>query len=201
MYWHIFVVSTAFVILLFTVVARVVLPNMDASSNKLGDEFTNKKDNYAIKPPLHWNIQDRVPETSLVMLPRSGKYTYPPLIMIVRDNNAMRFASYLQEHKSRIAFKDKSVKWLGEGEDFIDGCRTARLEYEWDGLTSDDKPVKVRTIQYVLEDRLRYYWITCSAAADDFPAWLSKFEASARSFNRTAILPQQPQMLPTLAPQ
>jgi hypothetical protein len=62
-------------------------------------------------------------------------------------------------------------------------------------MTDDaGQPVKVRTLQYVMEDWPRFYRVTCDAAAEKYKKYLARFEASAGSFKR--ILPKPESNLP-----
>jgi hypothetical protein len=97
--------------------------------------------------------------------------------------------SYLQLHKGRIELQDKTVKWISEdlGES-IDGCpQTARLEYECTLEVENVGPVKVRALQYIMEDKPRFYRVTCFASSSTFEKYLPKFEASVRSFRRQPL--------------
>jgi hypothetical protein len=52
--------------------------------------------------------------------------------------------------------------------------------------------VKVRTLQYIMESKPRFYRVTCHARADQFDKLLPYFEATARTFRRTKL----PKLLP-----
>lgn len=156
---------------------------------------------YAIRPPVYWHIQDHVENTSIVFKgPREDGY--PPIIIVACTDGPGRLASHVQEHKARLSTQEKSVQWLSEEIDQgIDGCEAKRLEY--DCLMPRVKPrseksensdaeemVKVRTLQYILEDPAigkrpaRFYRITCHVAEHAYARYLARFEACARSFRR-----------------
>ena len=211
MLWRVFVMAMFMVILLFTVLTKLSNQATVHAQPILAAEFKHVKDNYSIRVPLNWGILDREPDVSLHTVPKSprngskfqsSEYGYGPHIMVSRDDLASgRFKPYLLEHKARIENLDKTVKWLSEDEDCIDGCHTARLVYEWDFTKEEDHSiVRVRTLQYVLDDRHdeipRYFVISCSVGAAAYDKLLPTFEATSRSFHRTAPAQAQPALAP-----
>ncbi|HEY3319708.1 MAG TPA: hypothetical protein VGP72_04455 [Planctomycetota bacterium] len=190
----ILVSATVAVIGLALVVARIAVPPVEAEAPRLGPEFNDPLiNNFSIHPPLNWHLEDPHDDTNLFIKgPREPGFS--PLIIVTLDVREGRLSSYLQLHKSRIEFEDKQkggdgITWIGENqEESIDGCtRTARLEYECNLADEDGRKIKVRTLQYIMEDRPRFYRITCCATASVFDKYLARFEASARSFRRLPI--------------
>ncbi|MCY3021527.1 MAG: hypothetical protein NTW87_21140 [Planctomycetota bacterium] len=122
---------------------------------------------------------------------------FPPLIVVSLHIKPGGIESFLREHKGRITHKDKTVAWMTEESDSIDGCaHTVRLEYECNTEMDDGSAVRVRALQYIMEDRPRFYTVTCFASPEVFERYLPRFEASARSFRRTPIRAPAPQALP-----
>lgn len=163
---------------------------------KLGPEFEDRANNWTIRPPANWVIEDRH-DGANIFIKGPREKGFPPLIIVSLEIKPGGMESYLQEHKGRIAFKDKKVKWLSEEPDFIDGCpQTVRLEYECEDEMDDGNMVKVRALQYIMEDKPRFYRVTCFVSPENYEKYLPKFEACARSFRRTPLPKAAPEVLP-----
>lgn len=178
------------------VVVQLAAPVVEPGQPRLGPEFEDKNNNFTIHPPVNWAIEDRHDGANIYIVGPKEK-GYRPFIIVSLEIKAGGIESYLREHKGRINYQEKTTKWLSEDTDSIDGCpHTARLEYEWD-YTPDDMPVvTVRTLQYVMEDKPRFYRVTCSVAADLYDNYLPQFEHCARSFRRTPLPKPLPEALP-----
>jgi len=163
---------------------------------KLAAEFEDKTNNWTIRPPVNWVIEDRH-DGANVFIKGPKEKGFPPLIIVSLEIKPGGMESYLREHKGRIAFKDKQVKWLNEENDYIDGCpSTVRLEYECSNEMDDGTTVRVHALQYIMEDKPRFYRVTCFVSPENFEKYLPKFEACARSFKRTPLPKAAPQVLP-----
>lgn len=167
-----------------------------AGTPKLAAEFEDKANNYTIRPPAGWVIEDRH-DGANIFIKCPGETGFPPVVIVSLEVKPGGIESYLREHKGRIAFEDKTVKWLGEAEDdFIDGCpNTKRLEYECDAKLDDGSQTRVHALQYIMEDKPRFYRVTCFVSTELYEKYLPKFEACARSFKRTPIPKGVPQYL------
>lgn len=191
--WILVVVATACVIIFGYIIAREKISTNEPVPPRLAEAFKDQEDSFLIKPPAHWVLQDRYPGTSIVMKgpPEKG---FPPLILVCLDIAPDRLKPYLEEYKARLQHEDKSIRFLAEEEDALDGCRTMRLEYDCDYANEQGKVVKVRSLQFILDNRPRFYRITCQVDAGSYDKYKAVFEASARSFQRTAIVTDLPQI-------
>jgi hypothetical protein len=190
------VIATGVVLGLTVVLSKIAQPNISNNGPKLAKEISDTKNSYTIQPPINWQIED-LHDGSNIYIKGPREKGFSPLIIVSLDIKPGAMASYLQQHKGRIGFQDKSVKWLSEETDeSIDGCvNTARLEYDCDlPVDPDDSTkgtVKVRTLQYIMEDKPRYYRVTCHVALEHYERYLPRFEACARSFKRIPLPRQQ----------
>jgi len=177
--------------------ANQMTNSMSEGSPKLAAEFEDRANNYTIRPPVGWVIEDRH-DGANIFIKGPREMGFPPLIIVSLEIKPGGMEAYLQEHKDRIAFKDKTVKWIGRQEsDFIDGCpNTVRLEYECDDELDNGTTVRVHALQYIMEDKPRFYRVTCFVSPENYEKYLPKFEASARSFKRTPLPKATPQVLP-----
>jgi len=163
---------------------------------KLAREFEDKVNNYSIRPPATWVIEDRHDGANIYIKGPKEK-GFPPLIIVSLEVKPGGIESYLREHKGRIGYLDKTVKWLSEEPDFIDGCsNTVRLEYECNTVLNDESQVRVHALQYIMEDKPRFYRVTCFVSTELYEKYLPIFEASARTFKRTPIPKAAPQLVP-----
>jgi hypothetical protein len=182
------VISTVMMLGFLWVMVQVALPAPEAEMPKLDREFTDPINSYSIRPPISWHIEDPHDKSNIYIKgPREPGFS--PLIITSLDIAPGSLSSYLQLHKGRIESQDKTVKWISEdlGES-IDGCpQTARLEYECTQEMEGAGPVKVRALQYVMEDKPRFYRVTCFVASNLYEKYLPKFEASVRSFRRMPL--------------
>lgn len=164
---------------------------------QLQAEFIEPHNNYAIRPPVGWRIKDPHDRKNIYITGPNAA-DFPPLIVVNLEVKAGGIASYLQEHKGRIQFENKTVQFISEEPDSIDGCtNTVRLVYDMDHdpgkrnenneLVDAGKTVRVRTVQFIMESKPRFYSVTCHARADQFDRMLPYFEATARSFRRTKM--------------
>jgi len=175
---------------------------------KLAAEFEERANNYTIRPPVNWVIEDRH-DGANIFIKGPKERGFPPLIVVSMEIKPGGIESYMREHKGRIAFqagqitngpkdsKDKAVKWISEETDSIDGCpNTVRLEYECNTVMNDETIVRVRALQYIMEDKPRFYRLTGFVSPENFEKYLQKFEACMRSFKRTPLPNAAPQVLP-----
>jgi hypothetical protein len=158
--------------------------------------FTHPRDSYSIQPPRNWTLHDRVPGASLVIKGRMEP-GFSPLLIVALEVAPDRLEGYVKEHKSRLQHENPSIAWLSESDDFIQGMRAIRLEYECDyqdqGKT---EKVRLKNLQYVIDSRPRFYRITGSVAKPYYERYLDRFEGSARTFQRTPLPQVMPQPLP-----
>ena len=68
-----------------------------------------------------------------------------------------------------------------------DSCSVVGKRNENNELVDAGKTVRVRTVQFIMESKPRFYSVTCHARADQFDRMLPYFEAAARSFRRTKM--------------
>jgi hypothetical protein len=138
-----------------------------------------------IQAPMRWSLV-QYPGNPNAILQGPKEKGYPPLIEVSVEEAPGDLATYVKEHKARIEVEDKTVKWGAESEATIDGRPASRIEYDW---TSKAEPpligdVRVRSLQYVIEDKPKFYRISCAVTADAYERYLERFEASAKSFQR-----------------
>jgi len=177
------------------VVVQMAMPLVEGNQPTLAEEFEDRNNNYAIRRPVTWVIEDRH-DGANIYIKGPRERGFPPLIIVSLDIKPGGIESYLREHKGRIAYQDKTVAWISEDTDYIDGCpNTVRLEYECNATLNDDSVVRVRALQFIMEDKPRFYRVTCFVSAELYEKYLSKFEACARSFRRTPIPKATPQQL------
>jgi hypothetical protein len=162
--------------------------------------FAHRRDNFSIQPPKNWRLHDRVPDTSLVIKgPQERLFT--ALIVVSFEIAPDRLEGFVKEHKSRLQHENPSIKWLDEKDDFISGMRAIRLVYECDYQdVGQTEKLRLKNLQYIIDNRPRFYRITCSVAAGYYERYLARFEASARSFDRLPLPDATPQPLPQLLP-
>jgi len=196
--WLLVVCSTVLVVGLTLVIMFMASAGNDTARPALDKEFKDTPDNFAIRPPQNWYLQDRVPNTSIIMKGPREK-GYPPLIIVSLDIAPGKLTGYVEQHKARISHHDKTVKFISEERDQgIDGCDAIRLEYESEQPVEGEPEnmVKIRTLQYILEDPpTRFYRVTCHVAADVFDKYVARFEASARTFKRLPVVVAPPRIL------
>jgi hypothetical protein len=198
--WTLVGMSSLVMAILWIAFAELLMPTIDNDAPPpLGPEFKDQGSitrNYcALRPPLNWTVHDPHDDANVYFKGPKEK-GFSPLIIESAEIAPGGIVSYIKEHKARILAQDKTVVFdeKEEDEDVIDGCRAHRLVYDVDLPSETDKApdgspmmVKVRTLQYIMEDRPRFYRITCHVRADQYRRFLSRFEASARSFKRLAI--------------
>lgn len=180
--------ATAMVLGLGFLTVKMLTPAPEAEVPRLDQEFTDPINSYSIRRPLGWRIEDPH-DKSNIFLKGPKEPGYSPFIVSSLDVAPGSLASYLQLHKGRVEAQDKTVKWISEdlGES-IDGCpHTARLEYEFTEETEQAGKVQVRALQYIMEDKPRFYRVSCYVAANLYEKYLPKFEASVRSFRRLPL--------------
>jgi hypothetical protein len=192
-----FVVIAAVVVFgVAALLAKMARPITENTGPKLAKEITDTRNNYTIRPPMNWHVEDRH-DGKNVYIKGPREKGFSPLIIVSLDIKPGGMTSYLLEHKGRISAEDKSIKWISEDTDeSIDGCvNTARLEYDCDMAVdpadASKGNVTIRTLQYIMEDKPRFYRVTCHVAIDQYEAYLPRFEACVRSFKRIP-LPQAP---------
>jgi hypothetical protein len=173
----------------------------------LGPVFEDPNNNYTIRPPANWRFEDPH-DGKNIFIQGPKEDDFRPLIIITLDIKPGSIESYVQEHKARTSHEDKlarsaeggrdaatTVKWLKQEEDSIDGCpHTVRLEYEYD-YDVNGRTVKIRGVQFIMEDKPRFYRVSCYATEALFDRYLARFEASARTFKRTPLRVGPPQPL------
>jgi hypothetical protein len=174
-------------------VVQMTAPIVEAGPPKLAAEVEAQNINFAMRPPVNWAVEDRHDGFNLYIKgPREPGFS--PVIVVSLEIKPGGIETYLREHKGRIAVEDPSVKWLSEEADSLDGCpHTVRLEYECKTTLDDGTAVSVRALQYIMEDKPRFYRVTCFASAETFEKYLPRFEASARTFKRTPLPKAMPQ--------
>jgi len=181
--------ATALVVLVAMLAMYLTANEPEAAVPKLGAEFTDPIHmSFSIRPPANWVIEDPHDKTNIYLKgPREPGLR--PLIIVSLDIAPGSLNSYLQLHKGRIEAEDKSVTWISEDSgESIDGCpNTARLEYECNFEAANKEQVRVRALQYIMEDKPRFYRVTCFVPASLYEKYLPRFEASARSFRRVPI--------------
>jgi len=185
--------ATGLVIGLVWAMVQIVLPPTEVEVPKLDREFTDPVNSYSIRRPMGWRIEDPH-DKSNVYLKGPLEPGFSPLIISSLDIAPGSLSSYLQLHKARIESQDKTVKWISEDtSESIDGCpQTARLEYECTQEMEGAGPVRVRGLQYIMEDKPRFYRVSCYVTASLYEKYLPKFEASVRSFRRLPLPHSQP---------
>lgn len=183
--------GTGLVIGLTYIISNMVQPD-PVTSPPLAKEINDTNNNFTIRPPANWHVEDPH-DGSNIYIKGPREKGFSPLVIVSLDIKPGNISSYLQEHKGRISFQDKTVQWISEETDeSIDGCaNTARLEYDCvlpiDPHDESKGTVKVRTLQYIMEDKPRFYRVTCHVAADLYERYLDRFEACARSFKRIPL--------------
>lgn len=186
--WVLVLAATTLVVVLgiFILVLQFSFVKPDMGPPALDEAYVSQADNFSIRPPLHWGRSDQYPVASVV-IKGPEEHGFSPLIMVALDIAPGRLDAYVKEHKTRLEREERSVQWLSEQEDWIDGCRAMRLEYQTEYQEPDRPKGTVRALQYILEDQLRFYRITCFVNAEFYEKYVRKFEASARSFHRTPL--------------
>ncbi|HYG76190.1 MAG TPA: hypothetical protein VEK08_14390 [Planctomycetota bacterium] len=168
---------------------QIGAPEPEAMVPKLAAEFTDPINSYSIRPPVGWVIEDRH-DKSNIFIKGPKEPGLSPFIVSSLDIAPGSLSSYLQLHKGRIEAEEKTVQWISEdtGES-IDGCvNTARLEYECDfEMSPGSGKFRIRALQYIMEDKPRFYRVTCFVTASLYEKYLPKFEACARSFRRQPL--------------
>jgi hypothetical protein len=184
--WRVvFIATFVAVLLLGVIVLLLVNSNKPDEAPKLAEEFRDTvNSNYAIRPPVNWILLDPHDGRNFnIVGPKERGFL--PLMQICFDVAPGHLDSYLKEFEARDLAGTQLVSQTREK---LDGKDTARLLYTWDTVTEDSekKPVKVKTVQYILEDVPRFYRITCSVREDLFDKYIARFEASVKTFK---ILP------------
>jgi hypothetical protein len=162
---------------------------------QLQAEFVDRHNSYGIRPPVGWKIRDPHDQKNMYITgPNDG--VFPPMVVINLDIKAGSIASYMQEHKGRIQFENKTATFISDDADSIDGCvATRRFVYDLDHVADNGQTVRIRTLQYIMEDKPRFYRVTCHARVEDFDRLLPYFEATARTFRRTRVPSKKPEVL------
>lgn len=191
--------------ILATVLLAVIIVLMVKTDEKktedgqpqLAEEFRNPNDDYLIKPPINWWLQDPHDHHNFYI---KGPHErgYMPLITICTDVAPGRLESYVKEYKGRLQVEDKSVQFISDTVETINGIEAARLVYTWTLVNDDKTEVKVRTLQYIVPDVPRFYRITSSVRDDIFDKYMARFEASSKTFKLT---PPAPAVVKQLAPE
>lgn len=165
------------------------------SGPQLQGEFNDRHNSYGIRPPVGWTIRDPHDQKN-IYITGPNDAVFPPMIVINLDIKAGSIASYMQEHKGRIQFENKTAQFISDDPDSIDGAvATRRFVYDLDHVADNGQTIRLRTLQYILEDKPRFYRVTCHARVEDFDRLLPFFEASARTLRRTKVPTKTPQPL------
>lgn len=181
-FWFLIVMASFLLVILGLLMGKLAMPTIEEGPPALAQPFKDQKNQVTFCPPLNWNVNDPHDGWN-IYIKGPPEHGFPPLIIMSLAIEPGSLRTYLAEHKARIEKEEKTLKWVSEEEDAIDGCRTMRLEYDCD-LMESGKLVKVRTLQYVLDESPRFYRITCHVAAEKYQKYLARFEACARSFKR-----------------
>ena len=116
---------------------------------------------------------------------------YSPLIHLNMESASGKLEDYVKEQKDRIKAQDKNVEWIKDGEEFdvINGCRAYRLIYDVDlsleknnNADGTPNPVKVRTLQFIMDKNPYFYRVSCYVQADLYKKYLDFFDAAAHTF-------------------
>lgn len=159
---------------------------------QLQGEFVDRHNSYGIRHPVGWKIRDPHDQKNIYITGPNDK-VFPPMVVINLDIKAGGIASYIQEHKGRIQFENKSAQFISDEPDSIDGAlATRRLVYDMDHVNDQGAVVRIRTLQYIMEDKPRFYRVTSHARVEHFDAMLPYFEAVSRSFRRTRVPAKTP---------
>jgi len=192
-WWLVVVSTTAVVVLgLFILLGKASFIEVNPGPVVLGQAYLDNEDNFSIRPPVNWTVDDHFPDAS-VAITGPQEHGMSPLILVALEIAPGRLESYLEEHKRRLQRQDPSVKWLSEDEVWIDGCRATRLEFECAVEDRQGGMAPVRALQYVFDCKPRYYRVTCFVAASLYEKYRSKFEATAGSFARQPLVVPFPQ--------
>lgn len=178
------VTGTLLIIGLALLIGTLAMPRVtNDGPPPLAAEFKDRTNNISIRPPLNWYVDDPHDGWNLYIF-GPGEKGFRALMIVSIEISPYKIENYIGEHKARMKKEEKTVKFLSEEDaGAINGYRAFRLEYDCDLDTEGNgKPVKVRTLQFVLDDRPRYYRITCSVAADQYEKYAARFEASAHTF-------------------
>ena len=191
--WILVVVATAFVFFFGIVIVQMKISSNEPVPLLLAEAFKDQEDSFTIRRPVRWVLHDRYPGTSIII---KGPFEkgFSPLIIVALEIAPDRLVPYMEEYKARLQHDDKSIRFLTEEEDALDGCRAMRLEYDCEYINDQKQSVKIRSLQYILDNRPRFYSITCQVNAEYYDKYKAIFEASARSFHRTAISSGMPQI-------
>lgn len=188
--WLLVIASTTVVIVLglFIFILDSASVRVDDGPVALGQAYVNNDDNFSIHPPINWTVDDHFGGAS-VAIKGPQERGMSPLILVALEIGPGRLESYLEEHKRRLSHQDATLKWVGEDDTWIDGCHVARLEYESDVEIQEGKPtVRVHALQYIFDNKPRFYRVTCFVNASLYERYRAKFEASAGSFARRPII-------------
>ena len=191
--WTFAALTSLAMAVLWVAFAELLVPTVNTDGPPpLAKEFRDVDNALGIRPPLNWSLEDPH-DGANVYIKGPAEKGFSPLIITSLEIAPGRLSTYIAEHKARIEAQDKTVQWVEEDEDAIDGCRAWRLVYDVD-LPTDEKnedgsvkTVKVRTLQYIMDDHPRFYRVTCHIRADLYKRYLARFEACAHSFQRTTI--------------
>ncbi|MFH0939330.1 MAG: hypothetical protein V1899_08630 [Planctomycetota bacterium] len=202
LFWFLIGMASFLLVILSLLIGKMAMPTIEEGPPALAKKFKDIKNGYTICPPLNWVIQDPHDGWNLYLKAPAEK-EFSSVIIVSLEIAPGQLASYLAEHRARIENQDKTIKWIGEAEEeVIDGCLAMKIEYDCDLQIDNDTSVKVRTRQYILEDRPRFYRITCHSRADKFDKYEARFDACARTFTRAPeppksilnALPTQPRL-------
>ncbi|HYF49960.1 MAG TPA: hypothetical protein VEJ63_11170 [Planctomycetota bacterium] len=197
--WTLMALSSVAMALLWVSLAELLVPTVRSDGPPpMGKEFRDQENNFSIRPPLNWTIEDPHDgpnsTTCNVYIKGPAEKLFSPIVITSLEIAPGRLTTYVQEHKARMTVQDKSIEWIEEDEDVIDGCRAWKMVYDVT-LPTDEKnedgttqTVKVRTLQYILDDHPRFYRVTCHVRADQYKRYLARFEACAHTFQRTPLV-------------
>jgi hypothetical protein len=140
-----------------------------------------------IQPPMRWTL-DQVPNDPNAFIRGPKEKGYSPLVIVSMEEAPGDLEAYVKEQKARVASQDKTVKWLAEAPATLDGRPATRLEYDFEDNAEPPAIGKVRVhgLQYIVEDKPKFYRVSCYVIADAFDRYLERFEACAKTFARGA---------------
>jgi hypothetical protein len=187
--WRLVFAATLLAVVLLGVIIVLMVKTDQKTEDgqpQLAEEFRNPSGDYLIKPPINWWLQDPHDQHNFYIKgPRERGYM--PLITICMDVAPGRLESYVKEYKDRLQVEDKSIQFLSDTIETLNGIESERLVYTWTMINDDKTEVKVRTLQYIVGDVPRFYRVTSSVRDDLFEKYLARFEASSKTFKLTPL--------------
>ncbi|MCW8129752.1 MAG: hypothetical protein KIS92_05300 [Planctomycetota bacterium] len=195
--WLLVIASTTAVVVLglFIFILDSVSVQVDNGPVALGQAYLNNDVNFRISPPINWTVDDHFGDAS-VAIKGPQERGMSPLILVAMEIAPGRLQSYLEEHKRRLSRQDPTLQWLSDEDTWIDGCHVERLEYECDVEVQEGKPkVRVHALQYIFDNKPRFYRVTCFVSATLYERYRAKFQACAESFARTPLVTPFPSQL------